>query len=389
MATCATVPVGHVELPFGYVRQYSLHLFEPLHVHGSLHRPPTVRVSKGAYALTSKLQTRAGVPVEVSRKLSGLPFPWRRALAPKLADSAVAGAASRSGGAKADRGAHRREAYGRRLTGAGFRLNASRPGIPSPSCFTSPRYSPGEVIVVGRRRSMAALASEGACPDRNRTRRADRTRPRPRPQGARHSSVQKLSPASRRPWARSERDGSPHAATMTPPAWKQFVGRSCSYDHPQDDVGAAVPGVLKEVPLLCSLCGFAAADENSHPAFYGLTSRARAYCCENALARAHLVAKPRSSRPRACFRPEFATESRRGTSHGIQRRTTQFTKRASTRVAETSLYAPDSQSYRASRSSERRGTERLTRPPLVVLGASHTRRATVRPRGAIGWCARD
>jgi hypothetical protein len=64
-------------------------------------------------------------------------------------------------------------------------------------------------------------------------------------------------------------------------------------------------------------------------------------------------------------------------------------KRASTRVAETSLYAPGSQSHRASRSSERRGRERLTRPPLVVLGASHTRRATVRPRGAIGWCAKD
>src|SRR5215207_9344790 len=40
MATRATVPIGHVELPFGYVRQYSLQLFEPLHVHGSLHRPP-------------------------------------------------------------------------------------------------------------------------------------------------------------------------------------------------------------------------------------------------------------------------------------------------------------------------------------------------------------
>src|SRR5215204_280712 len=40
MATRAAVPVGHVELPFGHTRQYSLQLFEPLHVHGSLHRPP-------------------------------------------------------------------------------------------------------------------------------------------------------------------------------------------------------------------------------------------------------------------------------------------------------------------------------------------------------------
>ena len=40
MATRTTVPVGHVELPFGHTRQYSLQLFEPLHVHGSLHRPP-------------------------------------------------------------------------------------------------------------------------------------------------------------------------------------------------------------------------------------------------------------------------------------------------------------------------------------------------------------
>src|SRR5215216_1121249 len=36
----ATVPVGHVELPFGQTREYSLQLFEPFHVHGSLHRPP-------------------------------------------------------------------------------------------------------------------------------------------------------------------------------------------------------------------------------------------------------------------------------------------------------------------------------------------------------------
>ena len=40
MATRATVPICHVELPFGYTRQYSLQLFEALHVHGSLHRPP-------------------------------------------------------------------------------------------------------------------------------------------------------------------------------------------------------------------------------------------------------------------------------------------------------------------------------------------------------------
>src|SRR5215203_2542501 len=89
---------------------------------------------------------------------------------------------------------------------------------------------------------------------------------RPRPQGARHNAVRWLPPASRRPWARSVRDGSPHPATMTPPAWKAGCGRSCSYDHPQDDVGAAVLRVLKEVPLLCSPCGFAAADDDSHPA---------------------------------------------------------------------------------------------------------------------------
>src|SRR4051795_12690567 len=60
MATCATVPVGHVELPFGYTRQYSLQLFEPLHVHGDL--PGALfRAGAKAYAVRRKPQPAGGV----------------------------------------------------------------------------------------------------------------------------------------------------------------------------------------------------------------------------------------------------------------------------------------------------------------------------------------
>ena len=52
---------------------------------------------------------------------------------------AVAGAASRSGGAKADRLTDWREAFGqRRLTGARLEAHCLQLGIPFLSCFTSP-----------------------------------------------------------------------------------------------------------------------------------------------------------------------------------------------------------------------------------------------------------
>src|SRR5215208_2769511 len=55
MATCATVPVGHVELLFGHTRQYSLQLFEPLHVHGDL--PGALfRAEAKAYAVRRRSQ---------------------------------------------------------------------------------------------------------------------------------------------------------------------------------------------------------------------------------------------------------------------------------------------------------------------------------------------
>src|SRR5215217_7767626 len=38
--TCAELPVRDVEIPLGHTRQYSLQLLEPLHVHGSLRKPP-------------------------------------------------------------------------------------------------------------------------------------------------------------------------------------------------------------------------------------------------------------------------------------------------------------------------------------------------------------
>ena len=50
-----TVPVRHVELPFGDTRQYSLQLFEPLHVHGDLPGALFLAEAK-AYAVRRKPQ---------------------------------------------------------------------------------------------------------------------------------------------------------------------------------------------------------------------------------------------------------------------------------------------------------------------------------------------
>src|SRR5215218_6141583 len=58
MATRATVPACHVELPFGYFRQYSLQLFEPLHVHGSLHGSPPFVSRREPTRLRANCNTR-------------------------------------------------------------------------------------------------------------------------------------------------------------------------------------------------------------------------------------------------------------------------------------------------------------------------------------------
>ena len=66
MATRATVPACHVELPFGYVRQYSLQLFKPLHVHGSLHRPPPFVSRREPTRLGANCNTRQHRPMRVA-----------------------------------------------------------------------------------------------------------------------------------------------------------------------------------------------------------------------------------------------------------------------------------------------------------------------------------
>src|SRR5215212_455502 len=64
MATRATVPACHVELPFGYFRQYSLQLFEPFHVHGSLHRPPPFVSRREPTRLAANCNHPAASPCE-------------------------------------------------------------------------------------------------------------------------------------------------------------------------------------------------------------------------------------------------------------------------------------------------------------------------------------
>src|SRR5215204_1400493 len=47
--------------------------------------------------------------------------------------------------------------------------------------------------------------------------------------------------------------------------WVAMCGRSCSCDHPQDDVGAAVLGMLPKMADLCFLLGFILPDDDPHP----------------------------------------------------------------------------------------------------------------------------